>query len=209
MKKIYLLILFMMITKLVTAQFWRPESLYITIQTGGTHSWITASEDPRHNSFRRKKKKKHIGNQALEPLGGAHLGITVLNLNTTSGIMLEPGIRYVTRGFRQGSRDIRLGYVDFFMRLKLNTQRGRTSNDSFGFFPFVGISYSRLIQARNDDIDKNNFFLKMGVDLVQDRNIAIGFEYTNGLSDISNRNSNIRRFNESIMFTVSYRVQLF
>ena len=157
-------------------------------------------------TFARDQIRDQIGYKTID---GFHVSLSMIR-NTDARILLEPGIRYITRGWGEYRIEPRHQYgvwdeylhkmhhLDLFCKIKYNTER-HFGNSALHWFPYVGFSYSFLVYSREEyDLNIGDFdrravklpkndvenFLLIGMDFVYANRITFGVEYGRAITRI-------------------------
>jgi len=195
MKKIVLMALMIVMFVILNSQ--------VSIFGGATASWI-----PDNNFSSMSKIDSFPSDISTEVAFNVHFGVSYVNYDDdTSQILIEPGIMYVSRGWKSTGHINRVSfdskhkvsYLDLFVKFKLNNGFGKANVNTNPrlFYPYVGVSYSTLIDAQtiyddgksanNTDIffDKD-FSLLIGFDILLNQRFIVGAGYTHGLRRVFN-----------------------
>jgi len=140
---------------------------------------------------------------------GFQIGASYVRYYTDNIILLEPGLRFISRGHdfsceHCGDGSVVVNSVDAFLNIKFNTNRTGDFK-AFSVYPYVGIAPSLNISFSGDDEDhfkSNNMYLLLGTDLLFMERVALGIEYNIGLNSILNDHE---MFYNTMMMSVKWR----
>ena len=110
---------------------------------------------------------------------GININLSFINYHAEKLILLEPGIKFVTRGLGwYNNESIGYHYIDLNCKFKFNTNF-RNELKSFLFYPFVGVVSAIIVNEPkyNSFYDLLSYGLITGVDLILKNKISIGLEY--------------------------------
>jgi len=155
-----------------------------TVFMGGNYNWATLNSK-----------------DTLGTVYGYNAGIAYSFNFGESPIFFEPGLRYITRGYK--IEEVRLtevlNYLDVFLKAKADISLG----SSVSFQPFVGVAPSYLITAQakwdshsssfnnKKSFEKMNWLLPVGVDFLIMKSVLVGLEYDLGLGNVAKHNDNV------------------
>jgi len=124
-------------------------------------------------------------------MDGFHVSLSMIS-NTDARILLEPGIRYIARGWGEyyywDKYVHKMHHLDLFCKIKYNTER-HFGNNILHWFPYVGFSYSLPVYSSmeyHSNIVANDVenFLLIGMDFVYANRITFGVEYNRSIMRI-------------------------
>ena len=122
------------------------------ITVGYVNSWITGDDEES------------------ESISGFNFGISWINYDTDRTFILEPGIRFATRGFSFNEswnetgwggttyvgwykEEIKSTHLDLFLKAKYNIDRNFGGNISLFLYPYIGIAGSLTLSAKGTGSD--------------------------------------------------------
>jgi len=206
MKKIVLTVLMIVLFVVLHSQ--------VSFFGGATASWIP------DNNFSLFVENIFPSELNVEVAFNIHLGVSYVNYdNDTSQILIEPGIMYISRGWKSTGHINRVSfeskhkvsYLDLFVKFKLNQGFGKSDikTNPRLFYPYVGVAYSTLINSQTilddgtsvnetDFVFNKDFSLLIGFDILLNRRFIVGAGYTHGLVRVFDETYMPNEYNRSV-----------
>ena len=191
MKKIFFLTAFFIVTNMLYSQFTSFEDLRYKINASVVSSSIEGY------SVHKYEKKYHKYKSVYDNLWGYSLGISAI---TPSDLFfgIEPGVRYVTRGYHRYNEMIYIDYIDIYSKFRLNWHNDR---EWANFSPYFGMGMAFRVRTNEKNTSVFDTNLSVGVDFIFYDKISIGTEINRGTTNIR---KNFRGTNRTLFVNVGW-----
>ena len=204
MKKLYLI--FFIISYVYLNGLTERFDLLLT--SGYTHTTMTGKSVNQY----------HRTGFRYTPGQGMHYGAGIIFTPQTDAFFItEGGIRYKETSYEIHRRhyypfyryhyrkhyyydELRSSYFDVYAKFKPQLKAEmEIDRVLFSFYPYVGGTFSTLLESEDSNINSTNHALLFGADIVLNKKLYLGLEYSKGLNNVF---KNGRAYSESFVGAV-------
>jgi len=168
------------------------------------------------------KSKLGDGWYHFDDVWGGHIGVSFKDINLDDKLLIEPGIRYIGKGFshkylgiEKYYEEFHTTYIDYFIRVKHHN----FSSDFTTWAPYYGLFYSTLSGSKSINFEEHlwpytkyqysftdqDFGILFGVDFYPRQSWLLGFELTVGFSQALEHESVLHR---GLLITIGHLINL-
>ena len=193
MKKYFFFVAFYVVSIMLYSQFINLDDLRYKINASMVSSSIEGYSVNKHHHHGHYHKGKSI----YDSLWGYSIGVSAV---TPSNLFfgVEPGMRYVTRGYHRFNEMIYIDYMDFYSKFRLNWHNDR---EWVNFSPYFTMGMGFRVRTNEKNVAGFDTNLSVGVDFIFYDRISIGTELNRGNRDL---NKYFRATNRTLLFNVGW-----